>query len=77
MTVTVDCSRLVDRQGRAEMTTLTLPEGATAGQAVEALGFPKPQADFMVVVREEKRLQKWSRLADGDRLEIAVPLGGG
>ena len=77
MTVTVDCSRLVDRQGRAELETLTLPDGATAGQAVEALGFPKHQAEFMIVLREEKRLQKWSALADGDRLEIAVPLGGG
>jgi hypothetical protein len=77
MTVTVDCSRLVDRQGRAEVETLTLPDGATAGLAVEALGFPKPQADFMIVLRGEKRLQKFTRLADGDRLEIAVPLGGG
>ena len=77
MKITVDCTRLVDRGGRKDVEELELPENANVFTMLEMLSFPKHQARFMVVMRNEKRLQGFTRVQDGDHLEIAVPLGGG
>lgn len=52
-----------------------LPEGATAGFLVRDLGIPPDEAKLILV--NGRRVETDAVLADGDRIGIFPPIGGG
>jgi sulfur-carrier protein len=54
---------------------LTLPSGATAGDAADALGLPADAA--AVILRNGAPAERDTRLAPGDALSFVPPITGG
>ncbi len=63
------------REGRFDAETRSLPEGATPGAVIEALGLPEDQVAVLFI--NSRHAEKDSPLSSGDVLALFPPVGGG
>jgi len=77
MKVTVEMSKVLVsvRTGLAEMTEVELPEDATVGDALAAVGLP--QGLWGIVVIGDRVGSASTRLFPGDRVTVFPPVSGG
>ena len=77
MTVHVEFMGPVKRPTPEPQAEVTLPDGGTIEDLLLALGYQPMHVRHIGVFRGDVRLPRGSRLADGDRVVLTLPLGGG
>ena len=77
MKVRVEFVGPVARPGDAREMDQELPPEATAEDLLVVLRYAPSHRRAVGVFRDGERLAPMARLADGDRLSIAIPFGGG
>ena len=77
MIVHVEFMGPVKRPRMEDASEVTLADDATIEDLLEGLGYEAMHVRHVSVFRGDVRLPRGSRLVDGDRVVVTLPLGGG
>jgi sulfur carrier protein ThiS len=67
----------IDRRGLAQDHSMQLEPGTTVNQLLRSIGYSDREIRFIVPMIAGERAHPQHPLADGDRLDLLAPAGGG
>lgn len=77
MTVHVEHVAMLNVRGLPRDGAMHLPDGATVEDLLAALDVPQTHRNVIAPFVNERRALRDARLHDGDRIFLALPVGGG
>lgn len=77
MKITISFCGPIRRTFAEQEKTIEMDDGQTIAALLTALSFSKEEQLAIVILQNGKSVRPYQRLRDGDRVEIAVLIGGG